>query len=33
METLVEECAALPLKDAVLDKWLCGNAERLFRLG
>ena len=33
METLVEEYAALPLKDAVIDKWLHGNARRLFRLG
>ena len=33
METLVEEYAALPLKDAVLEKWLYGNAQRFFRLG
>ena len=33
METLVEEYAALPLKDRVIDKWLYGNAQRFFRLG
>jgi hypothetical protein len=33
METLVEEYAALPLKDSVIDKWLYKNAQRFFRLG
>jgi uncharacterized protein len=33
METLVEEYAALPLKDRVIDKWLYENAKRFFRLG
>ena len=33
MEALVEEYASLPLKPAVLDKWLYGNAQRFFRLG
>jgi predicted TIM-barrel fold metal-dependent hydrolase len=33
METLVEEYAALPLKDRVIDKWLYENARRFFRLG
>jgi predicted TIM-barrel fold metal-dependent hydrolase len=33
MEVLVEEYAALPLKDRVIDKWLYGNAQRFFRLG
>jgi predicted TIM-barrel fold metal-dependent hydrolase len=32
MESLVEEYAALPLKDAVIDKWLYRNAQRFFRL-
>ena len=33
MEAVVEEYAALPLKDSVIDKWLYGNARRFFRLG
>jgi hypothetical protein len=33
MEALVEEYAALPLKDVVIDKWLYGNARDFFRLG
>lgn len=32
MAALIEEYAALPLKDAVLEKWLHANAERFFRL-
>ena len=31
-ETLIAEYEALPLKPAVLDKWLYGNAKRFFRL-
>jgi hypothetical protein len=31
--TLVEEVRALPLKEAVKEKWLRGNAERLFEGG
>ena len=31
--TLIAEYEALPLKEAVLEKWLCGNAARFFRLG
>jgi predicted TIM-barrel fold metal-dependent hydrolase len=33
METLVEEYAALPLKDSVIDKWLYKNAPALLPLG
>jgi hypothetical protein len=33
MEALVEEYAALPLKDVVIDKWLYRNARHFFRLG
>lgn len=33
MASVVEEYAALPLKDTVMDKWLHANAERFFRLG
>ena len=33
MEALVEEYAALPLKDVVIDKWLYRNARQFFRLG
>ncbi len=33
MEALVEEYAALPLKDSVIDKWLYRNAQQFFRLG
>ena len=33
MEALVEEYAALPLKDVVIDKWLYRNAQHFFRLG
>ena len=33
MEALIEEYAALPLKDRVIEKWLYGNAQRFFRLG
>jgi uncharacterized protein len=33
MEALIEQYAALPLKDRVLEKWLYGNAQRFFRLG
>jgi len=32
-ETLIAEYMALPLKDTVKDKWLYGNAARVFRLG
>jgi predicted TIM-barrel fold metal-dependent hydrolase len=32
MEALIKEYAALPLKEAVLDKWLYKNARRFFRL-
>ena len=32
-ETLIQEYMALPLKDAVKEKWLYGNAARVFRLG
>jgi predicted TIM-barrel fold metal-dependent hydrolase len=31
-ETLIAEYEALPLKPAVIDKWLYGNAARFFRL-
>ena len=31
-ETLISEYEALPLKDAVVEKWLYGNAARFFRL-
>jgi uncharacterized protein len=31
-ETLIEEYMALPLKDTVKEKWLYGNAARVFRL-
>jgi predicted TIM-barrel fold metal-dependent hydrolase len=31
-ETLIQEYLALPLKDTVKDKWLYGNAARVFRL-
>ncbi|HET7339942.1 MAG TPA: amidohydrolase family protein, partial [Methylomirabilota bacterium] len=31
-ETLIAEYLALPLKDSVKDKWLYGNAARVFRL-
>jgi predicted TIM-barrel fold metal-dependent hydrolase len=31
-ETLIAEYEALPLKPAVLEKWLYGNAKRFFRL-
>jgi len=33
MEAVVEEYAALPLKDSVIDKWLYHNARTFFRLG
>jgi len=33
MEEVVEEYAALPLKDSVIDKWLYHNARTFFRLG
>ena len=33
METLIEEYEKLPLKAAVLDKWLYRNAQHFFRLG
>jgi hypothetical protein len=29
-ETLIQECLELPLKDAVKEKWLYGNAARVF---
>ena len=32
MEAVVEEYTALPLKPAVLDKWLYSNAKTFFRL-
>ena len=32
-ETLIAEFEALPLKPAVIEKWLYGNAARFFRLG
>ena len=32
-ETLIQEYMALPLKDTVKEKWLYGNAARVFRLG
>jgi uncharacterized protein len=32
MEAVIEEYAALPLKDHVIDKWFHANAARLFRL-
>ncbi len=32
-ETLIAEYEALPLKPAVAEKWLYGNARRFFRLG
>jgi len=32
MEAVVEEYAALPLKEPVLEKWLYRNAQRFFRL-
>ena len=32
MEAVVEEYAALPLKPAVLDKWMYSNAKTFFRL-
>ena len=31
-ETLIQEYLALPLKDAVKDKWLYANAARVFRI-
>jgi predicted TIM-barrel fold metal-dependent hydrolase len=33
MEAVIEEYAALPLKEPVLDRWLHKNAQRFFRLG
>ena len=33
MEKVVEEYAALPLKDLVVEKWLYSNARTFFRLG
>ena len=33
MEALIEEYEKLPLKPAVLDKWLYRNAQHFFRLG
>ena len=31
-KTLIAEYEALPLKPAVVEKWLYGNAARFFRL-